>query len=87
MWASSWSPVKGRTTSPPSKIVAAAARHNLDVLPVVLYYATMGSPAAPQDDNYYLYAPRNPGFYADFLRVLVGRYGPRGYVLGRLRHT
>ena len=59
------------------RVMAAAARHNLDVLPVVLYTPRWAS-SRPQNDNYYLYAPRNPGFYADFLRALVGRYGPRG---------
>jgi hypothetical protein len=59
------------------QVVAAAARHGLDVLPAVLYtprWASSNQSSAHPE----LYAPTDPQLYANFMRVLIGRYGPRG---------
>jgi hypothetical protein len=54
--------------------VAAAARHELDVLPVVL-----GTPAwATRDPSDPASPPRDPVDYGHFLTALVARYGPTG---------
>jgi hypothetical protein len=59
------------------RLVAAAARHRLPLMPTVL-----GAPAwASDDDESYgstVLTPRTPADYAGFLRVLATRYGPRG---------
>jgi hypothetical protein len=59
------------------RLVAAAARHRLRVMPTVV-----GSPrwasTRPDRDDFHLYAPRDPNAYANFMRVLIGRYGPKG---------
>ena len=59
------------------RFVAAAARHNLDILPIVMHTPRWAS-SRPRHRNYQLYAPRNPRLYASFMRALIGRYGPRG---------
>jgi hypothetical protein len=59
------------------RLVAAAARHGLDLLPLVLHTPRWAS-MNPSHSNYYLYAPTDPQLYANFIRVLIGRYGPRG---------
>ena len=54
------------------RVVLAAARHRLSLLPVVLYtppWAGSGAPNSP---------PRDPATYGRFLAALVDRYGPRG---------
>jgi hypothetical protein len=47
------------------------------VLPIVLHSPRWAS-SRPARRTFYLYAPRSPGLYADFMRALIGRYGPRG---------
>ena len=59
------------------RIVAAAARHHLDVLPIVLHTPQWAS-SKPRSGNYRLYAPKNPATYANFMKVLIKRYGPKG---------
>ncbi|HYP47123.1 MAG TPA: glycosyl hydrolase 53 family protein [Thermoleophilaceae bacterium] len=59
------------------RMAAAAARHGLDLLPIVLHTPRWAS-SQPTRANYYLHAPRDPALYANFMRVLVQRYGPRG---------
>jgi hypothetical protein len=59
------------------RLVAAAARHRLDLLPVVLYTPRWAS-SNPSHPEHYLYAPTDPQLYANFMRALIGRYGPRG---------
>jgi Beta-galactosidase len=59
------------------RVVAAAARHGLDVLPIVMHTPRWAS-TQPSSRTYYLYAPTDPELYANFLRTLIGRYGPRG---------
>ena len=58
----------------PDRLVALAARHGVRLLPVVV--------DAPQylkrEPGVAGSPPRDPGDYADFLRELVRRYGPRG---------
>jgi hypothetical protein len=55
-------------------IVAAAARSNLDVLPVVT-----GTPVWAKANPYDSAAPpKDPRDYAGFLQALIGRYGPDG---------
>jgi polysaccharide biosynthesis protein PslG len=59
------------------RVVAAAARHHLDVLPIVLHTPRWAS-SKPRSGNYRLYAPKKPGLYANFMKVLIKRYGPKG---------
>jgi Beta-galactosidase len=59
------------------RVVAAAARHGLDLLPIVLHTPRWAS-TQPASSTFYLFAPTDPQLYAGFLRVLIGRYGPRG---------
>jgi len=59
------------------RVVAAAARHRLDLLPIVLHTPHWAS-SNPSNSNYYLYAPTDPQLYANFMRALIGRYGPNG---------
>jgi polysaccharide biosynthesis protein PslG len=59
------------------RLVAAAARRHIEVMPTVTGSPRWASSRSDRDD-YYLYAPRDPQTYANFLRTLVGRYGPRG---------
>jgi hypothetical protein len=55
-------------------VVLSAARRNLAVLPIVT--GTPGWAARRAGDE--TSPPRDPALYADFLRVLVARYGPAG---------
>lgn len=59
------------------RVAAAAARHGLDLLPIVLHTPRWAS-TQPASSTYYLYAPTSPELYANFLRTLIGRYGPKG---------
>jgi Beta-galactosidase/Glycosyl hydrolase family 53 len=59
------------------RLIAAAARHRMEVLPTVVGSPRWASSRADRDD-FQLYAPRDPQSYANFVRVLIGRYGPRG---------
>jgi hypothetical protein len=57
--------------------VRAAARHGIDLLTTVQTTPRWASPR-PDRGNYYWYAPRDYNDYANFLRALIGRYGPNG---------
>jgi polysaccharide biosynthesis protein PslG len=59
------------------RLVTAAARHRLDVLPIVLHTPRWAS-SKPNSKNSRLYAPRKAKYYSDFMRALVRRYGPKG---------
>jgi hypothetical protein len=59
------------------RVVAAAARHRLDLLPIVLHTPRWAS-SNPSHGNFELYAPTSPELYANFMRALIGRYGPNG---------
>jgi hypothetical protein len=59
------------------RIVAAAARHRLEVLPIVVLTPRWAS-SKPRSRNYQLYAPKKNSAYANFLKVLIRRYGPKG---------
>jgi polysaccharide biosynthesis protein PslG len=59
------------------RVVAAAARHGMGILPIVHETPRWASPR-PRHDDFRLWAPRNPRSYAGFMRVLIRRYGPRG---------
>jgi hypothetical protein len=59
------------------RIVRAAARYKLDILPIILYTPQWAS-SRPTARNPFLYAPRSPELYANFARALVQRYGSRG---------
>jgi hypothetical protein len=59
------------------RLVAAAARHRIEVLPIVMSSPRWAS-ERPERNDYTLFAPSDPGRYADFMRVLIRRYGPRG---------
>lgn len=57
-------------------IVAAAAEHHLQLLPIVEFTPRWASshPSSAWDE----YAPANPNTYAGFMTTLIGRYGPHG---------
>jgi Beta-galactosidase len=59
------------------RVVAAAARHGLDVLPTVMLTPRWAS-SEPLRRVWEISAPRDPQLYANFLRTLIERYGPRG---------
>jgi Beta-galactosidase/Glycosyl hydrolase family 53 len=59
------------------RLVGAAARHGIDVLPIVMSTPRWAS-SRPSHGRYNLFAPKDPRLYANFLRVLIARYGPRG---------
>jgi Beta-galactosidase/Glycosyl hydrolase family 53 len=59
------------------RLVAAAARHRLDVLPTVLHTPRWAS-TNPSSSHPELYAPTDPQLYSNFMRVLIARYGPQG---------
>jgi polysaccharide biosynthesis protein PslG len=59
------------------RVVKAAARHHIEVLPIVLHTPRWASPS-PSTRTYYLWAPRKASAYANFLTALVRRYGPHG---------
>jgi hypothetical protein len=60
------------------RVVRAAARHRLDVLPIVLGTPVWASTNPSDPLRAPLYAPTDPQLYANFLTVLVNRYGPKG---------
>jgi arabinogalactan endo-1,4-beta-galactosidase len=71
-------PAQGRYDfSTSDRMARAAARHGLDLLPIVLHTPRWAT-SQPMRANSHLYAPRSPQSYANFMRVLVQRYGPRG---------
>lgn len=57
-------------------IMAAAARHGLQVLPI-LEFTPQWASSHPQSAWLY-YTPSNPATYAQFVTALIGRYGPNG---------
>ena len=57
-------------------IMAAAASHGLQVLPIVEFTPQWAS-SHPQSAWLY-YAPSNPATYGQFLTALIDRYGPHG---------
>lgn len=59
------------------RLVRAAARHGIELLPVVIETPQWAS-ARPTDGAYPLYLPRDPRMLGRFLRAAVRRYGPRG---------
>jgi hypothetical protein len=75
----SWDEAQPSPDAPPSfvatdRLVALAARHRMQLVPVVLW-----TPAwARRDPSLYNSPPVDPGPYAAYLRALVGRYGPAG---------
>jgi hypothetical protein len=58
------------------EIVAGAARHGLQVLPIIEFTPQWAS-SHPQSAWLY-YAPSKPATYAQFLTALIDRYGPNG---------
>ncbi len=56
------------------RIVGAAARQRLSLLPVVLYSPAWATASGSGPTS----SPPSPPAYAAFLRALVGRYGPHG---------
>jgi hypothetical protein len=71
-------PERGRHDfSSSDRLVAAAARHRIEVLPIVMSSPRWAS-ERPQRNDFQLWAPRDPDLYANFMRALVRRYGPRG---------
>lgn len=63
----------GRT----DRFLRAAARHGIDLLPVVIETPQWAS-ERPMDSRFNLYLPRDPRMLGRFLRAAVRRYGPRG---------
>lgn len=59
------------------RVMRAASRYGLDVLPVVLYTPLWAS-SKPLAKEPHLYAPKDPQLYANFVGALVRRYGRRG---------
>lgn len=55
-------------------VVLQAARRGLPVLPIVTGTPSWAASRAGDETS----PPRDPALYADFLRALVGRYGPAG---------
>jgi polysaccharide biosynthesis protein PslG len=61
------------------QVVRSAAIHGLELLPVVIYSPEWASSRPPDGARpFWLYGPRDPQTYADFLGRLVARYGPKG---------
>jgi hypothetical protein len=58
------------------KLVLSAAEHGLSLLPIVEYTPAWAAPDKPADGDY---APSHPSAYGHFMKVLVQRYGPKGY--------
>jgi hypothetical protein len=59
------------------RLVAAAARHRLQLLVNVLNTPRWAT-TRPNAQYYARYPPRDPRFFREFMRQLVLRYGPRG---------
>jgi hypothetical protein len=55
-------------------LVAAAARADIEVLPIVVRTPAWAARHPGKDNS----PPKDPADYADFLRLLIGRYGPDG---------
>jgi hypothetical protein len=75
-WRRGFRSVHGRPTSfaTTDRLVAAAAREHIAFLPVVV-----GTPSwAARHPDRYNSPPADGRAYADFLRALIGRYGPNG---------
>lgn len=75
----SWAAAQPRAGEPPSftttdSIVARAAAHRIDVLPVVIYTP----PWARDYPDEFTSGPRLQSDYSAYLTALVGRYGPKG---------
>jgi hypothetical protein len=60
------------------RLVAAAARHRRSVLANVLSTPRWASSRPNSTFDYSRFAPTDPQLFAEFMRQLVGRYGPRG---------
>jgi hypothetical protein len=79
----SWADAQPVAGQPPrftatDRVVALAAAHGIDLLPVVIY-----SPLwAAQYPGRSISQPARPADYAAYLAALVGRYGPRGTFWG-----
>ena len=68
-------PARGRYNfSRYDRVVGAAARHGIEVLPIVMRTPRWAS-SRPRAPRSYLYAPRSSRTYANFLRTLIRRYG------------
>jgi hypothetical protein len=77
VWADA-EPRKGRyNLAPFDRFVAAAARHHIEVLPIVLHTPRWAS-SKPRSGKFNLYAPKKASYYANFVRHLVKRYGSKG---------
>jgi hypothetical protein len=59
------------------RLVAAAARHRLELLGNVMWTPRWAS-EQPNDVYFQRYEPTDPQLYAQFVRELILRYGPRG---------
>lgn len=59
------------------RIVRAAARHGIELLPLVIETPQWAS-ERPIDSRFNLFVPRDPRMLGRFLRAAVRRYGPRG---------
>jgi hypothetical protein len=57
-------------------VVAAAANHGLHLLPVVEFTPQWAS--THPSSGWLFYAPKSPSLYANFMTLLVQRYGPGG---------
>jgi hypothetical protein len=57
-------------------IVAAAASHGLELLPIIEFTPRWAS--SNPNGAFQYYAPSNPATYAQFLTSLIDRYGPNG---------
>ena len=83
-WAQA-EPARGRYNfAPYDRVVRAAARHRLEVLPIVISTPRWAS-SRPLSPSLHLYAPKSSSTYARFLRTLVRRYGPTGHRSGAPR--
>src|SRR3954469_2695450 len=74
-----WPSAQGDGSAPPDLahldgVVLQAARRGLPVLPIVTGTPAWAASRAGDETS----PPRDPRLYADFLRALVARYGPRG---------
>jgi Beta-galactosidase len=58
------------------ELVGAAARHGLEVLPILEFTPRWAS--SHPSDGWLFYAPTNMQTFASFATALVGRYGPHG---------
>jgi polysaccharide biosynthesis protein PslG len=63
--------------TPLDRLVAAAARHRIPIL-LNVTEPTLWNVERPDDPEWRRHPPRDPGPYAELVRQLVLRYGPRG---------